>query len=147
MAHIRKQIRDWLKEALKGSPQAGGDVFVRRVLPNEKSKGATLNIEIRNERSQDVSMDRLQRREVEFRVVALVKANDAEDGEDILDALAAFVEDKIGDDPYLGGLAKSTEYQATELAFSAEGEKTLCTAALTFMALVATRAGNPETAL
>ena len=144
MAHVRKNLRDWLKDNLAGSTAAGDRVFVRRQLPLEKDFEPTLLISIENERSADQSMDGLQMRAAAVRITACVK-DDSESGEDMLDELAAFVEGVFADDPTLGGNADTYEYQATEFAFTAAGEKTLCTAALTFAVTMLTNRADPET--
>lgn len=145
MAHIRKQLRDWLKANLAGSTEAGSRVHVRRSLPEPKSLQPTLQIAVQGERSRDVSMDGGQAREVLVRITALCKG-DSEAGEDTLDALAVFVEEMLASNPTLGGIAQTYEYQATEFAFSGEGDKTLCSAAMTFAVAVFTGRDDPETA-
>lgn len=143
MAHVRKRIRDWLKAALAGSAEAGDRVEVRRALPSEKNLQPTLLIAVQNEQSQDDAQGGSQRREIAVRVTAVAKG-DAEETEDTLDALAVFVERVFAADPTLGGIAATYEYQATEFAFNGEAERTLCTAALTFLVLVFTDRIDPE---
>lgn len=145
MAHVRKQLRDWLKANLAGSTEAGGRVHVRRSLPEPKDLQPTFQVAVQSERSRDVSMDGGQAREVLVRITALCKG-DSEAGEDTLDAMCVFAEEKLAADPTLGGVAQTYEYQATEFAFSGEGEKTLCSAAMTFAVAVYTGRDDPETA-
>lgn len=146
MAHIRKQLRDWMKVNLVGSPQAGNRVYVRRTLPLPKHLQPTLLIAIQNERSVDASMSGSQQRDVAVRITACAKG-DAEATEDTLDALGVFVEKKFAAAPDLGGLASTYEYQTTEFEFSGGGEDTLCTAAFTFTVTLFTNRSDPETSL
>jgi len=146
MPHIRKQIRDRLKASLAGSALAGNRVHVRRTLPLERNLHPSLIIAVQNERSADASMDGIQQRTVEVRVTACVKG-DSEAGEDMLDALGTFVEQRFAADPTLGGLAETYEYQATEFSFGDDAERIFCTAAFTFAVTILTNRGNPETSL
>ena len=146
MAHVRKQLRDWLKANLVGSAQAGSRVEVRRSLPLEKTLEPTFVIQVQGERSQDDAMGGKQMRTIEVRIVACAKG-DAEATEDILDAMGVFVEGVFSDSPDLGGLAFDYAYTSTEFAFTGTGEQTFCTAAFTFAVLVRTDRTNPETAL
>jgi len=148
MAHVRKAIRDWLKANLTGSADAGSRVEVRRSLPLPDALQPTLLIAVQNEASTDQSMgsNPSQLRRITVRVTACAKGA-AEATEDILDRLAVFVEGKLAADPSLGGGAETYEYQSTEFEFNATGDKTLCTAALTFAVIVLTARNNPETPL
>jgi len=146
MAHVRKQIRAWLKANLTGSAEAGNRVFMRRTLPLEKNLQPSLIVAVQNERSADASMGGTQQRVVEVRITACAKG-DSEATEDTLDALGVFVEGKFAADPTLGGLAETYEYQATEFAFSGDAERSFCTAAFTFAVTLFTARGNPETSL
>lgn len=145
MSHVRKQLRDWLKTNLVGSSEAEDRVHVRRSLPEPKNLQPTLQISVRGEQSRDLSMSGTQTREVSLRITALCK-DDSEIGEDTLDALCIFVEKKLAADPTLGGIAQTYEYRATDFAFAGDGERTLCSAAMTFAAIVYTDRADPETA-
>jgi hypothetical protein len=146
MAHVRKQIRDWVKANLVGSADAGSRVFLRRSLPLEKDLQPTLIASVQNERSTDISMDGSQERIVALRVTACAKG-DAEETEDTLDRMAVFVETALADDPDMGGLIETYAYQGTEFSFAGDGERTLCTAALTFALTLYTKRDDPETSL
>ena len=143
MAHVRKQVRDWLKAHLVGSAEAEDRVEVRRALPTEKNLRPTLLIAVQNEQSQDDGQGGSQQRAIAVRITAVAKG-DAEATEDTLDALGVFVERQIAADPTLGGIAATFEYQSTEFAFASEAERTLCAAALTFVILVYTDRIDPE---
>ncbi|MDR7220355.1 hypothetical protein [Aminobacter aminovorans] len=146
MAHVRKQVRSWVKGNLMGSTAAGGRVFVSRTNPLPDALQPTLLIAVQNERSADVSAQGSQRRDIAVRVTACAKG-DAEATEDTLDQLAVFVESVFAADPTLGGLAETYEYQSTEFEFNGSGEKTLCTAALTFAVTLFTARTDPETSI
>jgi len=146
VAHVRKQLRDWLKAELAGSAEAGSRVFVRRSLPLARDLQPTFLLSIENERSADMSMSGSQNRTVAVRITGCVK-DDSEDGENTLDAMAVFAEGVFSADPTLGGMAETYEYQATEFAFTAQGETTLCTAALSFAVTLLTARDDPETLL
>lgn len=146
MAHVRKQLRDWLKANLKGSAQAAGRVYVRRVLPLAKNFQTCLLIELRGEQIRDASNNGGQERIITVRVTAAVKG-DSEASENTLDALGVFVEQTFANEPTLGGVAMEYEYQAAEFGFQADGEQTLCSASFTFAVMVHTNRTDPETAL
>lgn len=146
MTHVRTQVRAWLSSHLVGSPDAGARVFARRALPLEKNLSPTLIYSVQNERSADVSMDGTQERVLDVRVTACAKG-DADDTEDVLDRLALFVEEVFAGAADMGGLIATYAYQSTEFSFAGEGEKTLCTAALTFALTLYTNRDDPETSL
>ncbi|TPN79965.1 hypothetical protein [Mesorhizobium sp. B1-1-2] len=146
MAHVRKQLRDWLRINLAGSPQAGSRVEERRSLPLGKDLKPTLLFEVSNEGSTDLDMDGTQQRVDIVRISACVK-DDSVEGADTLDALALFVEGIFSNDPTLGGIAQDYAYQTTEFNFVGTAERTLCVAALTFAVTLFTARADPETAL
>ena len=146
MSHIRTQLRGWLKTSLAGSSEAGSRVYVRRSLPLPEDLQPTILIAIQNELSSDISMSGTQRRGVAVRITLCAKG-DAEATEDTLDELAVFIEGVLAADPTLGGLAETYEYQSTEFEFSGAGEKTLCTAALTFLVTLLTARDDPQNPL
>lgn len=146
MAHIRKQLRDWLKGAMTGSPEAGDRVFVRRSFPLGKDLQPSFLVSVENERSADVSMGVTQERVLSVRIVAVAKGEQEAD-EDMLDAMCVFVEGIFSSDPTCGSLAQTYEYQSTEFSTGALGEKVVSTAALTFAVTVYTRRDAPQTAL
>jgi hypothetical protein len=148
MAHVRTQIRAWLKTNLAGSADAGARVYISRALPLPKDLRPTLLVSIQSESSNDMSMgdDPMQERVPVVRVTACAKG-DSEETEDVLDRMAVFVEGVFAGDPTMGGLIQTYSYQTTEFNFGGDNEATLCTAALTFALQVYTRRGDPETAL
>lgn len=146
MAHIRTQQRASIKAMLAGSPDAAGRVLVRRGLPLQKDFQPTFLVSFQNERSEDVSMGGAQLRTLEVRVTACVKG-DSEAGEDTLDRMALWAEERFAANPTLGGLAETYAYQSTEYGFFDGGEATLCTAAITFVAQSYTRRDDPENTL
>ncbi|MBX9456129.1 MAG: hypothetical protein KL863_08960 [Rhizobium sp.] len=146
MAHVRTQIREWLKINLAGSADAGPRVFARRTLPLAKELAPTLIFSIQNEMSVDISMSGTQERTEMLRVTACAKG-DADETEDQLDRMALFVERVLSGNPCMAGLIQTYAYQSTEFSFSGEGEKTFCTAALTFALTLFTQRTHAETAL
>lgn len=144
MAHVRTHIRNWLKGALNGSAEAGDRVVVRRVLPLEKNFQPTFLIAVQGETAAESEMGGQQERTILVRVTACVKG-DSENGENTLDAMCVFAERTFANDPSLGGHALEYQYQQTEFEFGGEGEKILCTAAMTFAVLVETSREDPET--
>lgn len=146
MAHVRKQLRDYLKPRLEGTPDAGDRVLVRRSLPLSRTMEPTYLLSIENERSADMSMSGSQNREIAVRITGVVKG-DQEAGEDALERLAVHAESVFSADPTLGGLAQTYEYQSTEFSTGGEGDKVVSAAALTFAVTVFTDRGDPETAL
>lgn len=146
MAHIRKQIRDYLKIALSSSDIAGRRVYVQRSIPLEKDSEACILISPQTERSADASMSGTQERVYSLRITAVVKSGD-EVAQDTLDALGMFVERVFATDPTLGGLVQTYEYQAAEWSGDGGGEWPFCTTAMTFAVTYYTDRSNPEISL
>lgn len=146
MSHVRKQVRDWLKANLAGSAQAGSRVYVRRALPIAKDSAAVLLIDIDGEGLAEISMDGLMERQVRFTIRGAAKGS-AETTENLLDALGVFVEETIDANKTLGGLAKDCTPESSNFSFSADGEKTLGTLSMNYVATVHSLRGDPETAI
>jgi hypothetical protein len=146
MAHVRKQIRDWLAANLTGSPIAGDRVYEQRTLPLAKQSVPALIFSLQGEQVAEQDFEHTQERIVTLRVTAVVKG-DSSPAADTLDALGVFVEGKFSSDETLGGLATRYEYQGADFAFNSDGERTFCTMAMRFMLQLFTERDDPETAI
>ncbi|KQS90302.1 hypothetical protein [Rhizobium sp. Leaf386] len=143
MTHARHSIRDHVQTMLAGSPDAGARVLPRRSLPLPDRLQPTLVFNFMDEQSQDISMGGSQERRGRLMVRACVKG-DSGDSEDVLDRLAVWTELRFADDPTLGGLISTYEYQSTEFAVAGEGDKTLSIAAFIFALTYYTQRDNPQ---
>jgi hypothetical protein len=146
MAHVRKQIRDWLAANLTGSASAGERVYDQRALPLAKQGVPALLFSIQGEQVSEQDFEHTQQRIETLRVMAVVKGDSASAG-DTLDTLGVFVEGRFSSNPTLGGIVKRYEYQGADFAFAGDGEKTLCTMAMRFVLQLFTERADPETAI
>lgn len=105
MAHVRQQIRDAVATAIAGGSVLGTRVSASRVHPVAKGAAAAAAVFTLEEDSEAVTINLPRRIE---RLLSLAVEISAEGAtfDDTLDAAAVEVEEAIGADPTLGGLAK-----------------------------------------
>lgn len=144
MAHLRKQIRDAIKTTLTGLTTTGQRVYLQRNYPMQASALPGLLIYTNSETAEPVTMTRPQksRRELSLTVEGLAKANATL--EDTLDAIAREVEEALGADPSMGGLAKTSFLTGTEIEFNADGENPVGSVRLTYAVRYMTTATEVE---
>jgi len=145
--HIRQQIREYFGTNLTGLSTTGTNVFESRVYPIENSKLPALVIYTKSETSEPIVIgtDRVMSRELSVVVEGYAKATSNFD--DTIDTISKEVEEAIAADRTLGGLAKDTYLESTEISFNAEGEKPLGFVSLTFISNYYVKEKNPDVAV
>ena len=145
--HIRQQIREYFGTNLTGLSTTGSNVYESRVYPIENSKLPALIIYTKSETSEPIVIgtDRVMSRELSVVVEGYAKATSNFD--DTIDTISKEVEEAIAADRTLGGLAKDTYLESTEISFNAEGEKPLGFVSLTFISNYYVKEKNPDVAL
>lgn len=154
MTHVRTQIREAAVAALRGGPLCGANVFAGRTWPLGRAQLPALLVYTRDERSSRSARSSAAQNRLE-RLVELVveaQAQAAADSPDIeagMDALAAFVENRIAGAATieLGRLVFDVVLDSTRTDFSQEGEVKPGTIRLTFLATYHTPDNDPETTL
>ena len=145
--HIRQQIREYFGTNLTGLSTTGTNVFESRVYPIENSKLPALVIYTKSETSEPIVIgtDRVMSRELSVVVEGYAKATSNFD--DTIDTISKEVEEAIAADRTLGGLAKDTYLESTQIDFNAEGEKPLGFVSLTFISNYYVKEKNPDVAV
>ena len=145
--HIRQQIREYFGSNLNGLSTTGSNVYESRVYPIENSKLPALVIYTKSETSEPIVIgtDRVMSRELSVVVEGYAKATSNFD--DTIDTISKEVEEAIAADRTLGGLAKDTYLESTEISFNAEGEKPLGFVSLTFISNYYVKEKNPDVAV
>jgi hypothetical protein len=145
--HIRQQIREYFGTNLTGLSTTGSNVYESRVYPIENSKLPALVIYTKSETSEPIVIgtDRVMSRELSVVVEGYAKATSNFD--DTIDTISKEVEEAIAADRTLGGLAKDTYLESTEISFNAEGEKPLGFVSLTFISNYYVKEKNPDVAV
>jgi len=145
--HIRQQIREYFGTNLTGLSTTGSNVYESRVYPIENSKLPALVIYTKSETSEPIVIgtDRVMSRELSVVVEGYAKATSNFD--DTIDTISKEVEEAIAADRTLGGLAKDTFIESTEISFNAEGEKPLGFVSLTFISNYYVKEKNPDVAV
>ena len=145
--HIRQQIREYFGTNLTGLSTTGSNVYESRVYPIENSKLPALVIYTKSETSEPIVIgtDRVMSRELSVVVEGYAKATSNFD--DTIDTISKEVEEAIAADRTLGGLAKDTYLESTEISFNAEGEKPLGFVSLTFISNYYVKEQNPDVAV
>ena len=145
--HIRQQIREYFGTTLTGLSTTGSNAYESRVYPIENSKLPALVIYTKSETSEPIVIgtDRAMSRELSVVVEGYAKATSNFD--DTIDTISKEVEEAIAADRTLGGLAKDTYLESTQIDFNAEGEKPLGFVSLTFISNYYVKEKNPDVAV
>ena len=145
--HIRQQIREYFGTTLTGLSTTGSNVYESRIYPIENSKLPALVIYTKSETSEPIVIgtDRVMSRELSVVVEGYAKATSNFD--DTIDTISKEVEEAIAADRTLGGLAKDTYLESTQIDFNAEGEKPLGFVSLTFISNYYVKEKNPDVAV
>lgn len=150
MSHVRKQIRDQFVSILTaGVPLVSSRVYATRVYPLTQGKLPAITVTANSESSELMtigatmgakSMDRT----VEISVSIYENATASLDS--AVDAIAVQVEEAIGADFTLGGIAKHSVLTSTSIGFSGETEQPVGIATMTFAVRYVTSLTDVETA-
>lgn len=135
MTHARTQLRQAVVSLLTGNTTAGNRVYSSRVYPLDEPKLPALLVFTPQDDMEKPSMQRprTQHRNLQLVIEGYVKARGDIDVE--ADALALEVEELIGSDPTLSGLAKDAMIVSTTTQLSGEGDKPVAVVTLTFVVL------------
>ena len=141
MTHARQQIRDGVVSAVTGLTTTGARVFASRIYPLDKSELPGLCVFTINETSERASRDTLMR-ELSVIVEAYVRANDNYD--DVIDSIAAEVEQAISNDATLLALVKDIVIVSATNDLMKDGDKPIAVVTLTFRCRYTTSPTNPQ---
>jgi len=150
MSHVRSQIRDQFVAILKaGVPLVTRRVYGTRVYPLTQAKLPAITVTASAEASQLMTMGasmgaRSLDRTVDITVSIYENATASLDS--TIDAIAVQVEEAIGADYTLGGIAKHSVLTSTSIDFSGETEQPVGIATLTFAVRYVTSLTDVETA-
>ena len=145
--HVRQQVREYFGTTLTGLTTTGSNVYESRVYTLQENTLPSLVIYTKSETSEPIVIgtDRLMSRELLVLVEAYCKATSNFD--DTIDTISKEVEEAIAADRTLGGLAKDTYLESTEIEFNAEGEKPLGYVSMTFLTNYYVQETNPDVAV
>jgi len=145
--HIRQQIREYFGTTLTGLTTTGSNVYESRVYPIENTKLPALVIYTKSETSEPIVIgtDRLMSRELSVVVEGYAKATSNFD--DTIDTISKEVEEAISADRTLGGLAKDTYIESTEIEYTGDGEQPVGYVTLTFLTNYYVQETNPDVAV
>jgi hypothetical protein len=150
--HARKQIRDAAKALLLGLTMTGSRVEVGRTFALTAAHDPTLLIYTKDEKSGTGGQGAARSaagpvmgRALELVVQGRVSHNAPPD--DLLDAIAAEVETKIGANQKFSGLIVAMELAATKTETIAQGERHLGLVQMEFTVIYRTAEGAPAVSL
>ncbi len=150
MSHVRKQIRDQFVTLLTaGVTLVSSRVYATRVYPLTQAKLPAITVTIGSESSGLMTMgatmgSKSLDRTVEIAVSVYENATASLDS--AIDAIAVQIEEAIGADFTLGGIAKESVLTSTSIDFSGETEQPVGIATLTFSVRYVTSLTDVETA-
>ena len=145
--HVRQQIREKIGATLTGLTTTGSNVFESRVYPLENANLPALIIYTKEESSEPIVIgtQRVMSRELAVVVEGYAKATSNFD--DTIDTISKEVEEAISADRTLGGLAKDTYIESTEIEYTGDGEQPVGYVTLTFLTNYYVQETNPDIAV
>lgn len=150
MAHVRKQIRDQFVTLLTaGATLVSSRVYATRVYPLTQAKLPAITVTIGSESSGLMTMGATMGSKSLDRTVDIavsVYENATASLDSAIDAIAVQIEEAIGADFTLGGIAKESVLTSTSIDFSGETEQPVGIATLTFSVRYVTSLTDVETA-
>ena len=146
MSHVRQQIRDRIATILTGLPVTGANVFKMRRYALDDSKLPAILVYTMDEGSSLITIgSRTLSRTINCAVHILCTGSSTTI-QDTLDTICVNVEQAIGNDFQLNGLAKSCILSSTEVDIVTDGEKPISSARLVFAVNYITAVNSVETA-
>lgn len=146
MAHIRKQIRDYVASLIVGSELCGDNVDTSRAKPKKRDSPNSAHVYTAADQSSDISRDGTQQRIVRLKIDAVAKGDD-DDLQDRFDDFGVHVETEMANDPRLNNLAAATEYKGTSFGVNVDGESPFGVMTISYDVTVLTLNSDPQTAL
>lgn len=145
--HVRQQIREYFGTTLTGLTTTGNNVYESRVYTMQENALPALVIYTKSETSEPlvIGTDRLMERALSVVVEAYCKA--VSNFDDTIDTISKEVEQAIAADTTLGGLAKDTYLESTEIEYTGEGEQPVGYVTLTFLTNYYIQETNPDIAV
>lgn len=147
MAHIRREIRDFVLTQITGLTTTGSNAFASRVYPIQSASLPAVIVYTNSESSEEsaFSAKRVQNRTLELKIEGYVRALNTFD--DTLDDIAEEVEVAVLADTTLGQKAINVELINTEATYSGDSEQPVGTIILTFEVHYRTETGVPDIAI
>ena len=150
MSHVRQQIRDQFVTLLTaGVTLVSSRVYATRVYPLTQAKLPAITVTIGSESSGLMTMGATMGSKSLDRTVDIavsVYENATASLDSAIDAIAVQIEEAIGADFTLGGIAKESVLTSTSIDFSGETEQPVGIATLTFSVRYVTSLTDVETA-
>ena len=145
--HVRQQIREYFGTTLTGLTTTGSNVYESRVYTLQDNTLPALVIFTKEETSEPIviGVDRVMSRELSVVVEAYCKATSNFD--DTIDTISKEVEEAIAADRTLGGLAKDTYIESTDIEYTGDGEQPVGYVTLTFLTNYYVQETNPDVAV
>lgn len=145
--HVRQQIREYFGTTLTGLTTTGSNVYESRVYTLQDNTLPALVIFTKEETSEPIVIgtDRVMSRELSVVVEAYCKATSNFD--DTIDTISKEVEEAIAADRTLGGLAKDTYIESTDIEYTGDGEQPVGYVTLTFLTNYYVQETNPDVAV
>ena len=145
--HVRQQIREYFGTTLTGLTTTGSNVYESRVYTLQESTLPSLVIYTKSESSEPIVIgtDRVMSRELSVVVEAYCKA--VSNFDDTIDTISKEVEEAISADRTLGGLAKDTYIESTDIEYTGDGEQPVGYVTLSFLTNYYVQETNPDVAV
>lgn len=146
MSHVRQQIRNRIATILTGLPSTGNNVYKMRRYALDDAKLPAILIYTMDESSSLITIGtRTMMRTINVAVEVIAKGASTTI-QDTIDGLCVNIEQAVGNDFQLNGLAKSTILTSTEIDISVDGENPISSARLTFAVQYITAINSVESA-
>jgi hypothetical protein len=147
MAHVRQQIREYFGTTLNNLATTGANVYESRVYTLQEDTLPSLVIYTKSESSEPIVIgtDRVMSRDLSVVVEAYCKA--VNNFDDTIDTICKEVEEAIAADRTLGGLAKDTYIETTDIEYTGEGDQPVGFVTLNFLTNYYVKESDPDVAV
>lgn len=150
MAHVRQQVREALATLLTSLTTTGARVYQSRIRPLKDTELPCLMISTNQEAvvADDIHINSVLERRLTVLVTAVAKANSNLD--DTLDTIIKEVEAKLNASVSantLSGLIKYIVLNSLEIEMSADAEKPVGQAVMSFTVIYYTQAASPDVSI
>lgn len=146
MSHVRQQIRDRIATLVTSLPSTGNNVYKMRRYALDDSKLPAILVYTMDESSSLITIGNRTVQRIINVSVEILCTGTSTTIQDTIDGLCVNVEEAIGNDYQLNGLAKSCILTSTEIDIVTDGEKPISSARLVFACEYITAINDVETA-
>jgi len=142
MAHVRQQIREAIANAITGLLTTGDNVYQSRVYPHTSLPCLSVYTKEEEAEIDSINSPRSSRRELSIAIE--IRAQQTSDVDDKIDDISAEVEEVLGADSTVSGLAKDIRYDGVIIEFEDGGQQPTALATMNYTVIYRVLENNAQ---